>query len=262
LEKFIEYRAQTKKTSIDRYDFILEKLIDEKCDIFLGADQNFDYANIKQHKNTSELFEIFYTKSILPTITKPTRITHTSATIIDNIYVKCKNNFNIVAGIITYNISDHLPVFAFIGNKNKWSNKKPLILKCRSITDTSVHNISNKLYDTNWSSLSDMSVDQGYDLLMNTLTDALNQYAPEKEIQISKRCVIREPWVTSGLLKSSRTRDKLYKHCLNKGKDDLCNEKFTTYRNIYIIDSNELQKKLITRIYFKNTNMIYATHGM
>jgi hypothetical protein len=107
-----------------------------------------------------------------------------------------------------------------------------------------------------------MSVDQGYDLLMNTLTDALNQYAPEKEIQISRRSVIREPWVTSGLLKSSRTRDKVYKHCLNKGKDDLCNEKFTTYRNIYIIDSNELQKKLITRIYFKNTNMIYATHGM
>ena len=53
---------------------------------------------------------------MLPTITKPTRITHNTATLIDNMYVKLKDHSNIYSGIIQTHISDHLPVFAFVGS--------------------------------------------------------------------------------------------------------------------------------------------------
>lgn len=117
------YRVPGTNTSISiaRYDQILEQLESEKCDVYLGTDQNFDYAKINTSKPTTELFDTFYSKGYLPTITKPTRITKSTATIIDNIYVKCKKKLdvlskkphNIISGVINSHISDHLPVFVF-----------------------------------------------------------------------------------------------------------------------------------------------------
>ncbi|KAK2151928.1 hypothetical protein LSH36_345g01019 [Paralvinella palmiformis] len=63
------------------------------CDQILATDQNFDFAKINTQTNTSDLFDIFYSRNFIPTITKPTRITPSSTTIIDNIYVKGNNNF-------------------------------------------------------------------------------------------------------------------------------------------------------------------------
>ena len=57
-----------------------------RCEIVLGSDQKFDYLKVNSHNNTSDLLDAV---GVLPTIRKLTRITHASATLIDNIYVKC-----------------------------------------------------------------------------------------------------------------------------------------------------------------------------
>ena len=44
----------------------------------IGTDQNMDLLKLDSHKPTSELFDTFVNNDILPTITRPTRITHTS----------------------------------------------------------------------------------------------------------------------------------------------------------------------------------------
>ena len=79
-------------SSINMYENIIAKLHNYKHDVIIGTDQNVDYIKIDQHKNTQDLLDTFITNGFLPTITKPTRITHASATLIDNIYVstKCK----------------------------------------------------------------------------------------------------------------------------------------------------------------------------
>ena len=43
-------------------------------------------------------------------ITKPTRISHNSATLIDNIFTNCIHS-ELDAGIICSDISDHMPIF-------------------------------------------------------------------------------------------------------------------------------------------------------
>ena len=49
-----------------------------------------------------------------PLISLPTRLTDTTATLIDNIWT---NNLGakIGSGLVTVRVSDHLPVFAFVG---------------------------------------------------------------------------------------------------------------------------------------------------
>ena len=83
------------------------------------------------------------------TITRPTRITHTSATLIDNIYVKCDKYENIKSTIITTDISDHLPIITFIGKKCLTKSKTPLKLKYRPINSEILKQVATKINNIN-----------------------------------------------------------------------------------------------------------------
>ncbi len=78
-------------------------------------------------KHTSDLLNAFFEENLIPTITKPTGITHTSA--IDNIHVYAKlNKRNLHRGIILSDISDHFPMFCVLQqDKGRESPKKTLI---------------------------------------------------------------------------------------------------------------------------------------
>ena len=179
--------------SIGRYEEILEKLNAEKCDIIFGTDHNFDYNKVNTHKNIEELFNSFDGRGVLPTITKPTRITHCTATLIDNIYVKCNNTINVISGIFLNDISDHLAVFILVGGKPRTKDKEPLSFKCRSITDNAVLKITDQINATDWNMLSNMSAGRAYDYFMQVLLDALDDIAPEKIVTIPSKSVVREP---------------------------------------------------------------------
>ena len=111
--------------SISRYEEILSKYKNTNhTELIIGTDQNFDYLKINEHKYTSDLFDMHISHGFLPTITRPTRITHTSQTLIDNIYTNITPNNNFTSGIILTQLSDHLPVFMFIGPQIKSKKKK------------------------------------------------------------------------------------------------------------------------------------------
>ena len=74
--------------SIQRYQSILHIISAFNGDVMIGSDQNFNYANIDNHSPTQNLLDSFLSSGFIPTITKPTRITHNTSTLIDNIY-KC-----------------------------------------------------------------------------------------------------------------------------------------------------------------------------
>ena len=67
------------RESIARYEKIMTDIANTKNDIIIATDQNFYYMKINQNSNVSDLLDVFYTLGILPTITRPTRITHSSA---------------------------------------------------------------------------------------------------------------------------------------------------------------------------------------
>jgi len=73
-----------------------------------------NYMNIDQHGITGDLLYAFISSGFVPTITKSIRITHNRATVIDNIYVKMRQPEELVSGILTVDMSDHLSIFTFI----------------------------------------------------------------------------------------------------------------------------------------------------
>ena len=78
----------------------------------IGTDQNFDYTNCAYSKH---LLETFLSACLVLTITRPTRITSESTTLIDNIYVSGNKLENLLSGILVANISDRFPIFLITG---------------------------------------------------------------------------------------------------------------------------------------------------
>ena len=54
----------------------------------IGSDQNLDLKRY-QHDATSKFVDLITEYQFIPTINKPTRVTHTSATLIENLFLKC-----------------------------------------------------------------------------------------------------------------------------------------------------------------------------
>ena len=77
--------------------------------IFVYGDLNIDLLKHESHNSTRNFLDMTY--SLGPLIDKPTRITDTSATLIDNIFTN-ELHHNLTSGILFNDISDHLPIFA------------------------------------------------------------------------------------------------------------------------------------------------------
>ena len=85
------YRAPNtcKETLIQYMEETVNKLNSEKenKELILGMDQNVNLLKSERHKATGKFLDTILSLKLWPVITRPTRITQQSATLIDNIYI-------------------------------------------------------------------------------------------------------------------------------------------------------------------------------
>ena len=125
-------------TFINDFESLLETIQTENKELIIGTDHNLDYLKINQCTNTSELFKMSLNNNIIPTINKPTRITHSTSTLIHNIYLSENLSNNYKSGIIISDIFDHLACFSMITTTNK-INKLPMEVNTRKINQTKLN---------------------------------------------------------------------------------------------------------------------------
>ena len=94
--------------------------------------------------------------------------------------------------------------------------------------------------------LQNMTVDIAYDYLLDKLLEITNIHAPEKNVVIPSKQVKRKAWMSSGIMKSAKMRDHLYKKCIGTPKTHYNYVKFIQYRNIF----NKL-KRIAKQLYYK-----------
>ena len=90
-------------------DPIYKILNTEKKLFYIIGDFNIDLLKADTERPINDYLDFIYSYSITPTVYKPTRITATSATIIDNILTN--NEVIIQSSIIVTDISDHFQLF-------------------------------------------------------------------------------------------------------------------------------------------------------
>ena len=79
--------------------------------VYLCGDFNINILNSDRDTNTGNFLDMLYSYGLHPLVTKPTRITEYSKTIIDNIFTT-ETDIAINSGLLICDITDHLPVFA------------------------------------------------------------------------------------------------------------------------------------------------------
>ena len=99
------------------------------------GDFNINIPMDEHNNNTCTLLDIMYSMSFIHLITRPTRITSTSATFIDNIFCTILlNNNTRINGVLYTDISDHLPVFTISECTQKIHAKGSRIINTRSFS--------------------------------------------------------------------------------------------------------------------------------
>ena len=107
--------------------------------------------NIEKHAKTRDMLDAFVSSGFFPTITIPTRITHETSSLIDNIYMYVKLNCTSV--LFTY-ISDDMPIFNCIGKRQSptcITNHK--YVTYRKMDGTALYKIVNNFKSLNWTLL-------------------------------------------------------------------------------------------------------------
>ena len=113
---------------IDKFTTNLEELFERinqsnRYDVYIVGDINIDFFKFTSHSPTEKYLNMLYANNFLPIITKPTRLTDHTKTLIDHIYTNVYSD-QISSGILLFDLSDHLPVFSIINMCTKRNKKK------------------------------------------------------------------------------------------------------------------------------------------
>ena len=107
---------------------IIDKINKEKKYCILMGDFNIDILQSDSYANTEDFINTLGSFSFHPQILKPTRITHHSATLIDNIYFNSLEH-QVISGNMLSDITDHLPIFLIINKLSASFNCSPMYKK-------------------------------------------------------------------------------------------------------------------------------------
>ena len=93
-------------------------------DLITCGDFNFNFFKIYSNSKVTNFYDTTSTYLLTQLITKPTKITVRCQTLIDNIFGS--KPYSNIAGIFTFDISDHYPIFAIFKNFFEQGNVKKI----------------------------------------------------------------------------------------------------------------------------------------
>lgn len=239
----VVYRApgQPVQQFNEEFDQLLSDLTASKRDIFLMGDFNIDLLKHNEHGPTNTFLNTVTSHYFLPTILRPTRITDTTRTLIDNIFTNIWPK-TINSALITDAISDHLPVITWFSS-HMGKLDKPANYRTRIFNDQSKDLFKTLLQQIDFSSVlllcNDNEPNIAYDTFLNLIKGAYNKAFPLIQLNKKNRHSFKNPWMTKGLLKSCNKKNKLYQLYI-KNPTKTNKDKFTVYRNKFKTIKNKM----------------------
>ena len=233
LKSLVGVTYKPPKTNVETYSNCLSEILDKlensnkKC--FVAGYFNIDLLRCETNTETNSFFNKLLTYPFFPTISKPTRITEHSATIIDNIYTNAYDIADdILSGNLYTDITDHLPVFMLqcSATYKKFQRK----VRKRLFTANGEEQFKNELAMFDWSNIYDNDdSNMQYTHFTTAVTKLIDKHFPLKTIRMNYN-TIRNPWITPGIIRSIKRKNKLYRAKL-KNPTPKNTKKFRHYRS-------------------------------
>ena len=200
---------------IDALNTNLEKVRSNK--VFLVGDFNLNIKPLPDSKfpdrYASKYLDMLISNGYYPLINVPTRVTDNSSTIIDHI-VTNDHTHNILPGVIKTDLTDHYPILCTISNLTLKKSHKPTFRRDFSMfnADDFCNHLNNEInsFFLTISYIDGNNFDAIFDHLLQLLTNAITLYAPKRKLTRKQQKLINKPWISRGILKSIKTKQKLY----------------------------------------------------
>lgn len=188
--------------------------IGKQTHCILCGDMNINLLDTKK-SNSVDYMTTLASYNFLPYITRPTRITPDSATIIDHIFLKSPNkdlDSSVISGNLFCDISDHLPNFLLIRQKNNKKNHFDMSRpKIRVYNERNIATFVSKIDEINWEARFNCNDDP--DKLCSEFMTVIKQTFESSFplTVLSRKRSNDKPWVTKGLRESIKHKNKLYR---------------------------------------------------
>ena len=208
-------------------------------EVFVCGDFNIDLLEHINNADTQHFLAILQSLSLLPVISKPTRITNTTATLLDHIYVT--SPYKILPGIIVDNTSDHMPTFLIRADLfNSFHNSLNNRVTYRKINEESLMHLYNYLNSCNLMTIAeDNDSVAGLTELLNILQTEYNRFCPINSKIISYKS-LHKPWITPNIISNLKKKRSYYiLHQQNK----ISKELFTRFRNFVTSQIRDSKKQ-------------------
>ena len=221
---FIKIKANTKVANVgccyrppneNHDDFLttlehkLRKLNSNDLNI-LSGDFNYDLFKTNFDNRTSHFYDTLSSLSYVPLITKPTRISNNTFSIIDNIFLS--HPANCTSGILTFDVSDHLPIFLLL-NDFFLSKNNSKTITYRLINEQTLASLFNSFSTLDFSFIYTDDINTAIAKLDHLILQEYFKFCPIRNKVLSSKD-LQKPWINRALKSKIRKRQNhfiLYK---------------------------------------------------
>ena len=211
---------------IESLDESLQKVNRKRDQVVIMGDINIDLNPNNNYASRSDYLHMLESNAFSNLITKPTRVTENSQTIIDHLLTN-DNESLINPGVLHYKSADHFPIFCLISLPKINSYQSTATNIFRNIKSIDVDNFCDDLessltpltYDLIYSPLTPQSLNDNFNRLIKTISDVIETHAPLQTASRRQKRLQKRPWITKGILISIKNKQKLYKTFFLGGSD-------------------------------------------
>ena len=224
--------------------------------VFLYGDFNLNALDLANNKFVSEYIETVFTHGFLQIITKPTRVSGNSATLIDHILTNSTAQ-NHDSFIICSRLSDHFPIAHQINlTRTKQSQNS---FESRKFTSDNFQRFNSALNNYNWNHVTELNCAQeAANNFLSTFDTLYNAYFPLSKNNLNKSKTPIEPWMSRGILTSRKRKISLLKNSLKNPSAENVAE-FKNFRNIYNQVIKNAKKQFIQKQLLLNQKNLRKT---
>ena len=203
---------------------IMNKVNKENKLFYMLGDLNIYLLRYEEHRLTSSFVDILYSNNVFPLITKPTRVTQTTATLIDHVLT---NNFDMWGkhrqGILCTDMTDHYAVFHVACNTMSKSKDYLSPTVKRDMSYRNVQKFIDEIQQVDWQIVTEFTEPQNaYTQFHNVISKTYDKCFPYKRYKSGY--ATKKPWIII-------TKNKLYIN-RNKGSNPVLQwQNYRMYRN-------------------------------
>jgi hypothetical protein len=197
---------------------------------YIFGDLNLDALLYNNSQQVTEYIDLLFSFGLLQIITKPTRVTLNSATLIDHLITNSQAK-SLESVILMSKMSDHFPII-FLEKKIS-QNSSSEFFEARNFSQQNVNDFKILLAMTDWGAvLSSDCTQEAYNNFQNIFFNLYDTHFPVLRHKFNKNFHKLEKWMSSGLLVSRREKIRLCKLSLSiPNAENLA--RFKNYRNVY-----------------------------